>query len=88
MKKLRVCFYPAIDAERPLARYEEEFKYLKEAVIALDSIATYTLMLHETSLMPDYSNSGFIEMLDDDDEWVDWHDPDTGIDDPREFLGM
>ena len=33
--------------------------------MALNAIADYTLMLHETSLMPDYSNYGYIE------EWID-----------------
>ncbi len=32
-------------------------------------IANYTLHLHETSLMPDYTNYGFLEMRTDGGAW-------------------
>lgn len=35
----------------------------------LSVVANYTLMLHETSLMPDYTNYGFIEKRETGESW-------------------
>ncbi len=37
----------------------------------LNAIANYTLHLHETSLMPDLSNYGWVEQRDDNGKWVE-----------------
>lgn len=56
-KDFRVEFYPKVGA---LAVYESEHETMEEAVAVLDAIANYTLLLHECSLMPDYSNTGML----------------------------
>ena len=64
MSKFRATFDPQFQGDadpfvgKAVASYENAKKQL-------DLIANYTLHLHETSLMPDYSNYGFVE------EWVD-----------------
>lgn len=50
--------------------YNEEFDNLEVAKAALNSIALYTLKLHDNNLMDDYSNCGFIEEFIDG-EWQD-----------------
>ena len=42
----------------------------EEAFNSLSVIADYTLYLHEHSLMPDYSNYGYIEQRGRDGEWI------------------
>ena len=56
---------PNVDA------YEENFETLKEANAALNTIADYTLMLHDKKLMPDYSNMGSVLEKDEDGNWSD-----------------
>jgi len=53
------------------AQFEKEFETQAEAETALISIAEYTLMLHECSLMPDYSNTGMVLVKDSDGDWIE-----------------
>ena len=66
--KYRISFMPAADVSS--YAYQEEFGNLETAKAALNSIANYTLHLHETSLMPDYSNCGWVEVFEDG-EWLE-----------------
>lgn len=65
----RVKFYPRLTAHSGSA-YSEEFETFNQAQQCLNTIANYTLFLHESILMNNYSNSGYIEELDGE-EWVD-----------------
>lgn len=67
-QKYKVVFIPMFGGN---AQYEEEFDTSEKAEQALKTIADYTLLLHECSLMPDYSNIGMVCGLDDDGEWVE-----------------
>jgi hypothetical protein len=53
------------------SQFEKEFETHKEAETALNAIAEYTLMLHECSFMPDFSNTGMVLRKDDDGDWVE-----------------
>ena len=64
----RVLFFPAL--EQGGEPFKQEFLTLDQAKTAKDTIANYTLMLHEQSLMPDYSNMAIIEQCVNG-EWVD-----------------
>lgn len=63
----KIVFIPKLGGK---GSFEQEFETLPEAVSALNVVANYTLMLHECSLMPDFSNVGMIFKLDDD-EWIE-----------------
>ena len=67
-QKYKVIFIPKLGCD---AQYEEEFDTSEQAERSLNSIANYTLMLNEASLMPDYSNCGMVCGLDDDGDWVE-----------------
>ena len=69
--KYRISFIPAVEQRE--GAYTEEFGNLETAKAALNSIALYTLHLHETSLMPDYSNCGWVEVFQDG-EWEEIED--------------
>ena len=57
--------------------YDQEFKTLEEAKAALESVALYTLVLHEKGIMPDYSNVAFIqEYVDGEWEEINGEDED------------
>ena len=55
------------------AEFIKEYDTLHDAVTALHAIADYTLLLHECSLMPDYSNMASI-YKNTSDEWVEIDD--------------
>jgi hypothetical protein len=69
-KDFKVIFTPAISID---AEFVAEYDTLQEAVMVLNAIANYTLMLHECSMMPDYSNMGAI-YKNTTDEWVEIDD--------------
>lgn len=53
------------------------------------ALADYDLFQFENNIKPDYCNAGGIQMWDESDqEWVDWYDEETGIDDPEEYLAL
>ena len=66
-KDFKIIFMPAIVST---AEFVAEYDTLNDAVTALNAIADYTLFLHETSLMPDYSNFGLI-FKNTSDEWAE-----------------
>ena len=63
----KVIFTPAITDE---AEFVKEYNTMNDAFVALNAIADYTLLLHETSLMPDFSNMGAV-YKNTPDEWVE-----------------
>ena len=66
-KDFKVCFMPHI-GETFL--FEKEYETRQEAEVVLNAIADYTLMLHDCSLMPDYSNIGSV-LQRTSDGWFD-----------------
>jgi hypothetical protein len=67
----KCLFIPAINGGMVEgALFEQEYATSEEAETALNAIANYTLFLHETKLMPDYSNYGMV-MRKEGDEWVE-----------------
>lgn len=71
--KYRLSFYPAFEKTGIGGQkdsFMREYTTLALAREHLNLIADYTLFLHGAEIMPDYSNSGFIEVWDDC-EWVE-----------------
>lgn len=66
-KDFKIIFIPQLSGD---GEFIEEYDELSEAVAALNAIANYTLFLHDTSLMPDYSNTGMI-YKNTGNEWVE-----------------
>lgn len=66
--KFKVVFIPVFGLEH---QFEQLCKTKEEAVLVRNTIANYTLFLHEEKLMEDHSNAGFIYMLDKGGNWVD-----------------
>lgn len=64
----KVLFIPAIGDK---AEFEKEYETAKEAETALVAISLYTLLLHECSYMPDYSNAGMALKKDEDGDWIE-----------------
>lgn len=56
-KEYKVKFLPAIPRE---TIFKREYETLEQAVTALNAIAEYTLLLHETNPMADYSDIGIL----------------------------
>ena len=52
----------------------------------MDILADYDLFQLENRIKPDYSNASFLEVWDEDEQdWIDWYDEETGIDDLDEY---
>ena len=68
MSKYRIGFIPALEAGG--WSYTEDFNDLSVAKVVLNSIANYTLMLHEKDLMQDFSNVALVEVFEDG-EWIE-----------------
>jgi hypothetical protein len=67
----KCVFIPAINGGKfAEGVFEQEYSTSEEAEAALNAIANYTLFLHETSIMPDYSNCGMV-MRREGDDWVE-----------------
>lgn len=64
----KVLFVPSLDDQD---QFEKEYEAQKEAEIALDVIANYTTMLHESGFMQDHANFGMVMMKDEDGDWVE-----------------
>lgn len=73
MNKYRTIFVPAVELD--IAEdYTEEFSTLAEARAARNTIANYTLRLHELGAMRDYSNMAYIEERDEEGDWFEVED--------------
>ena len=57
MKDFKIVFIPQVPGK---FEFVKEYDELNEAVVVLNAITDYTLVLHKCSLMQDYSNAGMI----------------------------
>jgi len=82
-KKLRVSHYPQI----PCEPFITEVKTLEEAKKLIDVLANYDLFQYKNSIKGDYANMTLLEEWNEyDNEWIDWSDDETGIDDLDEYF--
>jgi hypothetical protein len=81
-RKMKVWWIPQV----PMKAFEVEISSLEEGVKLMDVLADYDAFQFESNVKPDYCNAGGIQVLEDDGEWCDWFDDETGEDDPRECL--
>lgn len=68
----------------PMKAFEVEVPTFEEGVRLLDTLGNYDLFQFENKIKPDYANMGGL-MMNENGEWVDWYDEETGEDDPRVF---
>lgn len=68
--KLRVVHFPEVDLCRSC--FTVEVKDEKQANFVLNTLANQHLWLERNGLIGDYSNAIFVEMKDENDEWVDY----------------
>jgi len=66
MDRFRVAFMPALGRKM---YHSKEVGNFELANTMLESIANYTLFLHDSSLMHDHSNTGWVEQASGDD-WI------------------
>jgi hypothetical protein len=64
----KIIFIPKIS---DTFTFEREYETQEQAEAAMTAIADYTLMLHECSIMPDYSNCGMVYRKNGRSEWVE-----------------
>ena len=57
-KNFKVVFIPQAGGD--FNGFKREYETMDKATAVLNAIADYTLLLHECSLMPDYSNIGML----------------------------
>lgn len=82
-KKLRVVHFPQI----PCKPFIVEVKDLKEAKLLFDVLADYDLFQYENNIKPDYCNATVLQEWDENEqEWLDWCDEETGIYDLDEYF--
>jgi len=81
-EKLKVWWVPQV----PMKSFEVPVASVAEAAKLLDVLADYDAFQFENNVKPDYCNVGGLLTLDEDGEWVDWYDHETGEDDPREYV--
>jgi phage/plasmid-associated DNA primase len=82
-KKLRVSHFPQI----PCKPFIVEVKTLEEAKKIIDVLADYDLFQYENNIKPDYCNTSVLEeYCEEENEWYDWCDDETGIDDLDEYF--
>ena len=79
--ELRVWWIPQVPGKPFFVRVAS----IKEGVKLMATLAEYDRLQVEQKIKPDYSNSGGIEMLVNG-EWEDWHDDETGEDNPELYL--
>lgn len=68
MNEFKIIFNPTI--EHNISAFECEFCNYQLAKVVLNTVANYTLYLHDQSLMHDYSNIGLIVQMVDG-EWIE-----------------
>lgn len=82
MNKLKVWWIPQVPG-RP---FEVAVASVEEGAKLLDVLADYDAFQFKNRIKPDYCNAGGLVQLDDDGEWTDWCDDETGEDDPRAYV--
>jgi hypothetical protein len=82
-KKLRVWWIPQV----PMNAFYVNVSSIEEGVKFMTVLADYDLFQYENNVKPDYSNVGGLQEYNEDEgEWVDWYDDETGEDDPEAYL--
>ena len=82
-KELRVAHYPQL----PCKPFIVDVDNLEEAKKIFDVLANYDLFQYENNIKPDYSNiTALEEYREEEDEWYDWVDDETGINDIHEYF--
>lgn len=76
MSKMRVWWMPQVGANAtfyiPVNSIEEARKYM-------DILAAYDEFQYEKRIKPDFSNTGGVQVWDDEEQdWMDWHGDDNG----------
>lgn len=85
---LQVWWVPQI----PMQAFSVEVGSVEEGVKLLDVLAKYDLFQLAHKIKPDFANAGGLRRWCSDSDgdgtpgWEDWHDEETGEDDPRAWL--
>jgi hypothetical protein len=81
--KFRVAHFPQI----PCKPFEVYVDSVLEGVKLMDILAEYDKFQFENKIKPDYCSSNVLQMFyEDEQEWLDWEDEETGENDPRQWL--
>ena len=75
---LRVWWIPQV----PGAQFRVDVESVEEAIKVQEILARYDLFQLKHKIKGDFCNAGGLECYsqDDDNEWCDWYDPETGDD--------
>lgn len=84
-KKMKVWWVPRVPMT---TAFEVEVSSVDEGAKLLNVLGLYDAFQYENRIKPDYCNAGGLEMLDDEGEWVEWYDDETGEDDPQAFVAI
>jgi hypothetical protein len=81
---LRVWWIPQV----PMQAFIAPVADLAQAALILDLLAQYDLFQFKNHVKPDYSNAGGLSVFDENGEWTDWYDEESGesFDEYRERL--
>jgi len=85
---LQVWWVPQV----PMDAFEVDVNSVEEGVKVMDILARYDQFQLDNNVKPDYCNAGGIRRwcANSDGEgtpgWEDWHDEETGEDDPERYL--
>lgn len=82
--ELKIWWVPQISGDR----FEVSVKSVTEGVKLLETLATYDMLQYENNISSDYFHIGGLLRLDDDGDWVDWYDYESGLSDPFEYLAL
>lgn len=83
MKKLRVWWIPQV----PMEPFYVAVSSVEEGVKTMNTLADYDRFQFENRVKPDYCNAGGLqEYVEEEGEWADWYDEESGEDDPEAFL--
>jgi len=80
--RLRVWWIPQV----PMKPFLVDVESVEEGVKIMNVLARYDMFQFNNKIKPDYCNNGGLLMLDEEGEWCDWYDDETGEDNPEEFL--
>lgn len=81
--RLRVAHYPQI----PCKPFHVDVKDLEDASRIRNLLANHDLFQFHENIKPDNCSVILLEQWDEEEgDWVDWYDEETGIDDLEEYL--
>ena len=85
---LQVWWVPQV----PMKQFTVPVKDIEEGAKLLDVLAAYDLFQFKNKVKPDYCNAGGLQKWEEDSDgegtpgWNDWHDEETGEEDPCAWL--